>query len=802
MMRPRFTKVLADFTSDPVKSALLVFAVAIGVFGVGSILGAYGVLTREMARNYRSTAPASMTIKVEKGFLDRATVQGAEGLTGVLRAERRSTAVARMRVGQDWYPLLLFVIDDFNDMRTNRFTHLSGKWPPPTGSMLIERTALQFMKLREADAISVKTPRGGQKPLIISGIVHDPGLAPARQEQRGYGYVTLATLNWLGEEQGFDELKIITEAHTQETIEERAQLIAHWLGTRGYDVHEIQVPSPGRHPHQGQMNAVLTLFIVFSFMTLVLSSILVSVSFSSLMTRQVREIGVMKAIGATPSQVSALYLLMVLIVCVLAMGIALPLSRFSAAFFVSQIAGLLNLNVVDGSVPGWVLLVQLVAGLLVPLAAAGLPVFRGGRISIREALGTYGVSQAPFGAGLFEAILGRIRLFNDVTTLSFRNVFRNRSRLAMTLLLLAAGGCLFMTALNTSKAWTASLERMYRHRLYDLEVRLNQPFSADKLVSRLRTVAGVRDVEAWGTSPAAFRKGEGRGIVHTYPDRGHGSFVMLGLPPSTKLVAFPVTRGRWLNREGSDDVVLNHMALAQEPNMKVGDRVKLSIDNHPSTWNVVGFVEDIGSPAIAYVSSSSYGRLMHTEGMTDTIRVALSNRDAKGALVKTREIEGALEAEGASVASTVPFTLLRNAIAEHMAVLVGALLAMASLTALVGTLGLMSTVSVNLLERTRELGVMRAIGATPGSIRYLAVMEAVIIAAMSLFFAFALSLPTSAFLGRLIGNMAFRTPLPLSIAPLALVLWAVLILVGAVLASLYPSGRASRLTVRDALSYE
>lgn len=773
-------------------------AVAAGVFGLGAILGAYGVLTREMARNYLGTAPASTTIKVETP-LEKSIVRAAEALPGVLHAERRATVIGRMRVGQDWYPVLLFVIDDFTHMTTNRFTRISGAWPPRTGSMLVERTALDVMRASEGGFISVKTPHGPQKSVAIAGIVHDPGLAPARQEQRGYGYISLATLRWLGEGKGFDELRVITEAKTEERVEEEGRVIARWLEDRGYAVHEIQVPSPGRHPHQGQMNAVLTLFIVFGFMTLILSSILVATSLSTLMTRQVREIGVMKAIGATPWQVSSLYFLMVLIVSAIAVIIAVPLSRLAAALFVGRIAGLLNLSVIDGSVPPWVLLAQVVCGIIVPSAAAAVPVVRAGRIRVREAFDNYGVSAAAFGMGSFETVLGRIRLFNDVFTLSLRNVFRNRPRLAMTLLLLAAGGCLFMTALNTSRAWSVNLEKIYRHRRYDLEVRLNSPFPAGRLVSVLEKVAGVSGVEAWGESAAAFKKGQGRDIVHTYPDKGHGSFTIIGLPLSTRLVHFPVTRGRWVRNE--DDVVLNHMASAQEPHLKVGDLVELSIDNSPSTWRVAGFVEDIGSQATAYVSSVSYSRLTGTEGMTNSIRISLSDRNPERALAKIRHIEGVLEATGASVNSTVPVALLRNAIAEHMAVLVGALLAMAVLTALVGTLGLMSTMSMNLLERTRELGVMRAIGATPGAICGLAVMEALIIAALSLVPALALSLPTSAFLGHLIGNMAFRTPLPLSIAPLAFVSWAALVLSGAVLASLYPAVRASRLTVRDALSY-
>jgi putative ABC transport system permease protein len=212
-------------------------------------------------------------------------------------------------------------------------------------------------------------------------------------------------------------------------------------------------------------------------------------------------------------------------------------------------------------------------------------------------------------------------------------------------------------------------------------------------------------------------------------------------------------------------------------------------------------VEDIGSPAVAYVPYGAYARLTHTEGMTDTIRISLWNREKSAAMVKTREIEAAIGLSGASVISTVPVSLLRNAIAEHMAVLVGALLAMAILMAVVGTCGLMSTMSMNLIERTRELGVMRAIGATPAAVSRLVIFEGLICAAFSLVFAFAFSVPLSAYLGRLIGNMAFRIPLPLVLAPLAFVAWTVLIMAGSIVASAYPAIRANRLTIRDALAY-
>ncbi len=804
MLRPRFTKVIRDLKTDFTKSGLLVLAIAIGVFGIGSILGAYAILTREMARNYLGTEPASATIKIENGAIDQSLLDGVRKIPGVLQAERHATILARMKVGRDWRPLLLFVIDNFEDMKTNKFTRISGAWPPPPGTMLVERTALRIMNSQPGGSIVIRTPHGEQKPVPIAGIVHDPGLAPAWQEQTGYAYITLSTLRWLGEEQGFDELRVLVAdgGSSLESIEEKSHSIADWIEGQGHKVHEVQIPPPQRHPHQGQMNAVLTLFVVFSFMTLMLSAILVSTSLSTLMTKQIREIGVMKTIGANSFQISGLYLLMLLIICASAIVLGIPPSKLSANILVKQISKLLNLNIFDASIPYWVSAVQAMAGILIPMLSAALPVLRGSRITVQDALNNYGVSQKNFGKGRFESFLAKLRILGNTFTLSLRNVFRNRSRLVLTLGLLAAGGALFMTALNISKAWDKNLQKIYKYRHYDVEVRLNKTFPSGDLLSRIRKIPGIKEVEAWGYSPTSFVKEARHDIVHTYPDKGHGSFVMLATPSVTQMVDFPVLDGRWLGSGNVNEVVLNHMALAQAPYLKVADLVSLSIDGRASEWKIIGFVEDLGSPATAYVSSSGYAGFSNTQGLTNLLRVSVSSRDRDTIVLKTREIEEVIEKEGASISMTMPLSLLRSAIAEHMGVLVRSLLAMAFLMAAVGALGLMSTTSMNIFERTRELGVLRAIGATPQAIGQLVVMEGLIIGALSLVFAFIFSLLLSAFIGNLIGNMSFRTPLPLSIAPLAFLIWTGLVFLGSILATMYPAWRAGRITTREALSYQ
>lgn len=800
-MKIRYLKVLRDITSDYAKNAMLVLAIALGVFGIGCILGGYAVVRREMTANYMGTLPASATIELDDS-IPRRLVDSINQLPVVNEADRRATLTARMNVNGKWYPILLFVIDDFNNLRISKFHRLSGEAEPALGSMLVERTALSMMEAQEGATITVKTRSGNPKSVRIAGTVHDPALAPAWQEQAGYGYITLATLHWLGEQQHFDQLKIRVAANEDSAprITEQARTVSAWLEKKGYKVHEIQVPPPNRHPHQSQMEAVMTIFIVFSYLILILGSILVATSMATLMVKQVRQIGVMKTIGATSGQIAGMYLIMLVILCLVALAVGIPLSRLAASVLYSRIATLLNLELTDTGIPQWVPLLQIATGILIPLLVAAFPVVRGSRLPVRQAMDNYGVSQSGSIQASWFMRLTSLRFLGETFLLSLRNVFRQRTRLAMTLGLLAAGGAMFMTALNVSSAWDANLSRIYTQRLYDLEIRLNNPMQANEAFAQLKKIGGVQQIEAGSFAPVSIANDGPYAVSHTYPDKGHGSFTVLALPVPTQLLKPTVVEGHWLNTQSATDVVLNQ--LARKKGMKLGDTLRLSVGGKPTTWRIIGFTEDVGSAATAYVSTDALAKYIPPSGRSAMLRIAFANRDRAFVKTKINEVENRLEREQIAVRSSVPVWLLHNAIAGHMRILINSLMAMAILMALVGTLGLLSTMSMNVMERTREIGVMRALGATPNRIRNLIVWEGLTIGAFSILLAFVLSLLLSTYLGQFIGNMAFRTPLSLAISPVALGIWVILIVVGSYLATLFPARRANRLTTREALAYE
>jgi putative ABC transport system permease protein len=809
MPSPRWQKLLRDLWLMRGRTALMVVAIAVSLFGVSAVLSAYAILTPEISRNYLGANPAAATLELDR--VDDALLAAVRERPGIAGAEARETLVARVQVGPDqWRPLLLFVVPNFDTMRISTFQRVTGAWPPPDGTMLIERTALSMLNAESGDSVVVKTPHGMPLALLISGVVYDPSLAPAWQEREGYGYITPATLARLGETGTLSELKIIVSGSPfdQAAIERTTRELAAWLQQQGRRVNEIQIPPAGQHPHQGQMRAVLLLLLSFSLMALLLSAILVATIIAALLAQQIRQIGAMKTIGARTRQIATMYLVLILLLSGAALALALAPGIVVGRMFARAVADLLNFTIVNDAIPAWVFAVLSAAGLLIPLLVATYPIARASRITVHEAISDYGVTQGKRHKAQGKSRIAAVFTFNllpfsfsRTLLLALRNTFRRRTRLLFTLALLASGGAMFMTGLNVRDGWQRSVADGLAARQYNLEIRLSRPEEIAPLVARLRAIPGVQEVEAWGYSPTSPTRPGEVDVVRTYPDGGHGAFALRAPPPTTRLVDFPVLAGRWLQRGDTDAVVLNQMALLQLPGVGVGDTITLGLEGRPTTWRVVGIVQEIGLGAGAYVTDAAFERAGDLAGRARSLRLVAATRDDAAIAEVIRSVERSLMESGVSVATTISDGDLRAGMDGHILLLIVALVFTAVLMAIVGVLGLTSTMSTNVVERTREFGVLQTIGGTPRTVRSMVVSEGVFIGALSWVLSIALALPLSALVNTMVGRMMFNAPLPLILAPQTLLIWLAIVLGGSAAASAIPAWRAARLTVRETLAH-
>ena len=166
----------------------------------------------------------------------------------------------------------------------------------------------------------------------------------------------------------------------------------------------------------------------------------------------------------------------------------------------------------------------------------------------------------------------------------------------------------------------------------------------------------------------------------------------------------------------------------------------------------------------------------------------------------------ALEAHYDSLGFQVGWTQTSNAersrAESQFNVLIMFLLIMAVLLAVVGGIGLMGTMSLNVLERTREIGVMRAIGASDGAILRIVIVEGIIIGLLSWLVGAVLAYPLSQAMSQMVGESIMQADLSYTYSLGGVTLWLGLVIVLAALASFWPARNASRVTVRDVLAYE
>jgi putative ABC transport system permease protein len=795
----RWLKMLRDVGDYGGRALALVVALTVGIFTVAAMLGAYGVVSREIVVNYARSSPASATLEVDA--VTPEVLETARRFPGIAAAEARGVVEARAQVGDEWMRMLLFVVDDFEAMRLNTFSRDSGAWPPADGGMLLERQAVAFLRTAQGRSVVVRTPHGAPRATPVLGVVHDTTLAPAWQEQTAYGYITRQTLADLGEPPVLQELRILLAGSPTDPalIDAKALALARALAAQGVVVHAIQAPPPGKHPHQGQILISLSMFLTFASLALLLSAILAAAVLNAILARQVREIGVMKALGARSGQIAVMYGLLLVVLGAVALVLGLPTGLFAAGRLARTMADTMNFTVTDTAIPAWVYGVMIGVGLLLPLLVSLPAILGASRRTVREALGAFGVS-GGFGARRFDRILAAFAGVPLPYRLALRNMFRRRGRLVLALVLLSTGGGVFVTALNVRDGWRVMADHVKTDRFYDADLLLTEPVATARIEAALAPVQGVRDFEIWSYTQTAFARPGRIDLQRTYPDRGHGGFPLYAVPPGTRMIRLPVMQGRWLVEGDLDAVVLTPTMMARIPNGKVGDQVLLSVAGRATAWRIVGVVLEVGGGG-AYVSQAGYERVSGSHDTGGDIRLIAQPGAPEDRARVARAAERALDEAGIPVERSMPLDRLHVAMIGHVEVPVAMLVTASVLLALIGGLGLASMMTVTVLERTRELGVMRAIGARPGVILRVVVGEGVMIAIASWAVALLLSLPMTRAIDLVAAGM-FGAPLPFTLSLFAAGLWLGLVVIIAVAACAAPAARASRLPVREALAYE
>ncbi|RIK57776.1 MAG: hypothetical protein DCC57_01520 [Chloroflexi bacterium] len=782
------------------RTLLIILSVAVGIFAFGMIAGSAYMLKTELPVRYQEVVPASAVLHTSPFDLD--AVDAIRRMPGIAIAEGRAKQVLQYQTpAGEWRDLHLSALQDFDDNRVDILRPYRGRWPPPDHQALVERNSLRLIGLALGDSLLVENSLGDRRSLPVVGLVHDMNQAPAQITGIPYAYVTRDTLEWLGLPRGFNELHLVVaegrfdKAH----ITAVAAAAADKLERAGLTVYWTEVPEPGKHFVEDFLPTILVIYGSLGTLALVLSGFLVINVIGALLTQQTRQIGIMKAIGGRSPQIADIYLRMVLCFGAGALILAVPLSTLAARLSSRFIAGQLNFDLQDFRLQPLVLGLQVVAGLLTPLATALWPILTTVRKTVREALQETGMEGE---AAATHPLLNRIVAaqqhlpISRPLRLSLRNTFRRRGRLVRTLIPLILGGAIFMSVLSLRASMFNTLEETLREQGFDVQLRLAQPYPIRRVEHEVSQVAGVATVESWSVREAVPVHGDG--------SQGD-SVIFYALPAETRVYIPNIIEGRWLQPGDHSTLVIPTGLAAVEPGFRLDQTVTLRIGDEEKQWRVVGINQTFQppiAPAIVFTDQDDFWQQMGGYGKTNMVRILTTAHDFATHRAVAQTVEGRLRAAGIKIQSTRTASEDRVIFTERFNLVTVILTTMSFLLATVGSLGLMGTMSINVLERRREIGIMRAIGASDRAIIRIFVAEGVLISAISWVGAILLSQPMSRLMSVQMGMTFAKLPLSYIYDLRAPALWLVIIVVVSALASRVPAANAASVPVRETLAYE
>jgi putative ABC transport system permease protein len=340
-------------------------------------------------------------------------------------------------------------------------------------------------------------------------------------------------------------------------------------------------------------------------------------------------------------------------------------------------------------------------------------------------------------------------------------------------------------------------DKIANYFLADVNVSTTRTQRIEEIQRILSQVPGVDRVEGWAAAGGKL----------VLPDDSIGDGVQILGPPVASDLVQPIMReGRWIQPGDQNAITLNEPFAQRLPDLEVGDTLTIQIDGEEEDWTVVGFYQMAGSTS-GFLGYTSYHYLADLTGqprratefrvVSDQQDLSLEQQEALG-----RRIEAALEDNGIDVREMNAGAWLSEISSEGFGIVTAFLLFMSVLTAMVGSIGLAGSLSLNVMERTREIGVMRAIGASNRILVRMVLVEGMSMGFLSWLAGSLMALPVSNLMSNTLSLALFDAPTDFKLTYVGFALWMLTVSLLSVVASLMPALSASRLTIREVLAHE
>lgn len=810
-MKPRWRKVFHDLIDNKGRTLLVVFSIAVGVFSIGVIAGAYQIISHDMSISYAANRPANIELRMTN--FDDDVLTSIQNEREIEDVEGRRVFNMRVRVPgtEKWTTLDMIAFQDFEENTINLLTPLEGAVMPQKREMLLEQDALEDLAVNVGGLLEFQLPDGSTKTLPVVGIVQDTAAGAGDFLASPSGYISMDTLAYLGHPKEYNRaLALVSEGGDDIFhIREVGAQLKDKLERNDHVVIRSRFSETHKHPLGDTINAVLGILMALGILIVFLSSSLIANTLSALLNQHLRHIGVIKLIGGQRKQVFRMYLTLIMAFGILALLIAVPLGGQGAYGLALYIASQLNFSLLGYRIVPMAFLIQILVGFFVPLIAGLAPVVNGSKITVLRALSgdlTEDEGSTPVGEekrlswfDWFQVKLTRILAARGIHiprpfVISLRNTFRRKSRLALTLFTLTMGGAIFISVFNVRTTLHDYIGQIGKYFVADVSLDFDQPYRLSEIEKKVMAVDGIQHVEGW-----QFVSGD---LLDEYGNVLE-NINMFGPPADSELIEPILVAGRWIRADDVRKLAVSEGTLKYFPGLEPGDYLNLKIEGHDEVWQVIGIFKFVDREGVlAYAPYEYVSNMNDLANRAYSFRLVTDKHDRPSQDAKAEELDRYFRDRGYKVRVAQAGRASLDTAVESLDILVVFLLIMAILTAVVGSMGLTGTMGMNVLERTREIGIMRAIGADDRAVMRTVIAEGIVIGMISFAMAIVLSIPFTYGLSYIVSVAVFQSPIDVVFTYIGYAIWLALVLILSTLASILPARNAARLTIREVLAYE
>ncbi len=794
-------KVWSDLWDNKVRTLLAVLSIAAGVFAIGATFGMADQMLVGMDTAHQASVPSHFSLYTTEN-VEETTAHDLKKIKGVEDIQLASFIDIRYKIRPDdaWDAGWLIMREDYTDQKYELLPLKAGEWPK--GNRIgIERLSSQHFGLNIGDTVIFEV-NDRPKVRTINGRLRNNFVPPPDFGGPAVFFTDAEGAELFDIPRGkYNELIVRVTPYSEGLARQVASEMKDRLSKEKIGVAVTVYQDPVKHWGRSIVKGINLVLQLMAIVSLGASLVLILNTLMALVTQQTSQIGILKAIGAPQGKIVQVYLAGVLIYGLLALFIALPLGMMLAYGLTKYMLNIFNIDYEQFKYSTQACVLQVIAAIAVPLLAALWPILSGTAITVREALATYGLG-TDFGSNWLDRFIERLgrQFLSSPYAMTLANMFRRKGRLLLTQGVLILAGTMFLVVMSLSSSLNFTVENIFAKRQFDIMVLFDEDQRLERTVAIAQRQAGVSQVELVFRHSASVLK-EGQRLK----EAGLGA-ELIGLPNGSDMFRPPLlVSGRWLRPE-DDRAIVIRKDTADENGIRLGDIVTLDMAELGDTkWQVIGFYSDVfsdvGTTDPIYTNLNAVCQATKKLHQGDQIFVRTDRHEAAYVQTILTQLQETYEARSIDIAESQTEPENRQNVDTQFAIVITMFLILAVIMALVGGIGLMGSLSISVVERTREIGVMRAIGARTPTILGMFVMEGVLQGLLSWLVVIPLSFVLGKPMSNALGLVLFETTLDYQYNVTAVWWWLGIILIISILASLFPARSATQISVRESLAY-